>query len=405
MYNTLKEGPTTFTTSGFSGNEASWSTTGTTSVDTLTESATTTVTLLAGAQPSFTELDSRAAVTHGLREEAVDQHQVRVETSNRLVSDYATPAFEAKVADVASRGVSHLGILNMLNDTTDNATFEQALRILLKFEQYSASTATAARYPITALGVSVDVPKVFDWYRERLKTIYLPHLIVAVSHFSYRDADRPDCQIMPPTISRFPNHVKLLYGHTLVNDFYVACTRPGQHQSVAQLIKLVSNKLRTSGTVSVTLKGRWYQPKYADPSNPDIGNFSYYVNCTAFQGDQDVAPASVCQTSTAAIKSNYKYDSGPQAGISFDKQLRRTLTLETEESLREKLCDLKRALVGIEFSIAVYDVDFDAGGPACSSLTISGPYRRLQMIHNLRNFFRDRYRHFTHHPQCLNVTV
>ncbi|KAL1482238.1 hypothetical protein MTO96_033929, partial [Rhipicephalus appendiculatus] len=128
--------------------------------------------------------------------------------------------------------------------------------------------------------------------------------------------------------------------------FHVACFCPGQHQSVAQLIKLVSNKLRTSGTVSVTLKGRWYQPK----------------------GDQDIAPASVCQTSTAAIKSNYRYDSGPQAGISFDKQLRRTLTLETENSLREKLCDLKRDIVGIEFSIAVYDVDFDAAGPACSSL-------------------------------------
>ncbi|XP_037526273.1 uncharacterized protein LOC119403406 [Rhipicephalus sanguineus] len=184
--------------------------------------------------------------------------------NSRFVRDYDTPAFEAKVADVANRGVSHLGILNMLNDTTDNATFEQALRILLKFEQYTASTATAARYPITALGVSVDVPKVFDWYRERLNTeklkamlaalrscfdeprvvtalqssadgpsdgadevlelhisvalwttIYLPHLIVALSHFSYRDADRADCQIMPPTISRYPNHAKLLYGHTL----------------------------------------------------------------------------------------------------------------------------------------------------------------------------------------------
>ncbi|KAL1439459.1 hypothetical protein MTO96_010204 [Rhipicephalus appendiculatus] len=89
--------------------------------------------------------------------------------NSRFVSDYATPAFAAKVADVANRGVSHLGILNMLNDTTDNATFEQALRILLKFEQYAASTATAARYPITALGVSVDVPKVFNWYRERLQ--------------------------------------------------------------------------------------------------------------------------------------------------------------------------------------------------------------------------------------------
>ncbi|KAH7936114.1 hypothetical protein HPB52_018432 [Rhipicephalus sanguineus] len=31
-----------------------------------------------------------------------------------------------------------------------------------------------------------------------------------------------------------------------------------------------------------------------------------------------------------------QYSSGPQAGISFDKQLRRTLPLETEDSLREK---------------------------------------------------------------------
>ncbi|KAL1445842.1 hypothetical protein MTO96_044780, partial [Rhipicephalus appendiculatus] len=113
----------------------------------------------------------------------------------------------------------------------------------------------------------------------------------------------------------------------------------------------------------------------------------------------------VCQTSTAAIKSNYRYESGPQAGISFDKQLRRTLTLETENSLREKLCDLKRDIVGIEFSIAVYDVDFDAAGPACSSLTILGSYRRLQMIHKLRNFFRDRFRHQSQHAQCLAISV
>ncbi|KAL3208038.1 hypothetical protein MRX96_052603 [Rhipicephalus microplus] len=148
------------------------------------------------------------------------------------------------------------------------------------------------------------------------------------------------------------------------------------------------------------MKGRWYQPKYPDPLNPDIGNFSYYENCTTFQGNQDIVPAAVCQSSTAAIKNNFKYDSGSLAGISFDKQLRRTLTLETEGSLREK-----RDLVGIEFSIAVYDVDFDAAGPACSPLTVLGPYRRLQMIQKLRNFFRDHFRHRSQHAQCLAIPL
>ncbi|KAL3203599.1 hypothetical protein MRX96_011963, partial [Rhipicephalus microplus] len=259
-----REPSTSITSSGLPGNEASWSTSGVTSQDTLTQ-PTTATTSFVGTAPSLTEADSGAAMEHVLPEGgAADPHQHynyhnhddhnynpntgpngtnhasghyhKVPASeadfsrwcarnSRFVSDYATPAFAAKVADVANRGVSHLGILNMLNDTTDNATFGQALRILLKFEQYAASTTTVARYPITALGVSVDVPKVFDWYRERLKTIYLPHLIVALSHFSYRDADRTDCQIMPPTISRYPNHAKLLYGHTLVSSSILdACT-------------------------------------------------------------------------------------------------------------------------------------------------------------------------------------
>ncbi|KAH7970552.1 hypothetical protein HPB49_010390 [Dermacentor silvarum] len=308
-------------------------------------------------------------------------------------SDYNTSAFQALVADVANEGVLHLGILNMLNDTTDNATMDQALHILLKFEEYMAPTRTAARYRITALGLSVDVPKVFTWYRERFQKIYLPHLIVAVSHFSYRDADRPDCEIMPPSILRHPNHVTLHYGHTLL-------------LSVSHVTSLARKHLQTSGTVSVTMKGRWYQPKYSDASYADlIGTSAYYEDCAAFYGDQDIAPATVCQTSTDPIKKNYQYDKVAQAGISFDKELGRTLTLETERSLRVKLCGLKKVQLRTTFSIAVYDIDFDAPGPACAQLNITGPYRRLQLIHNIRDFFRDLFRKSGDESQCLKVTI
>nr|XP_054920353.1 uncharacterized protein LOC129381478 [Dermacentor andersoni] len=106
-----------------------------------------------------------------------------------------------------------------------------------------------------------------------------------------------------------------------------------------------------------------------------------------------------------AIKNNYRYDKANKAGISYDKGELRTLTLETEQSLREKLCDLKTSQLRMEFSIAVYDIDFDATGPACPALTISGPYRRLQMVHKLRNFFRDRFRKSTHASECKSIKL
>ncbi|XP_065303993.1 probable serine/threonine-protein kinase clkA [Dermacentor albipictus] len=312
--------------------------------------------------------------------------------NSRFISDYATPAFEAKVTEVGKQGVPHLGILNMLNDTTTNATFEQALRMLQKFDEYAASTATPTLSPIIALGVSVDVPKVFTWHMHRMRRIYLPNLIVALSHFSYRDAGRPDCQTMPPSVLRHPNHVSLLYGHTL-------------GQSVSQLKQLLFNQLNTARTVSVTLKGRWYQPKYPDVLSDDIGNFTFYQSCTNFTEDQDVAPALICDMDLPTIEKNYKYDRDARAGISFDKATLRTLTLETEKSLKEKLCELKRNNVDTDFSLAVYDIDFDAPDVLCSTLTIRGSYRRLKMVHKLRNFFRDRFRQKAQFQQCKNLRV
>ncbi|XP_072141252.1 uncharacterized protein [Dermacentor andersoni] len=105
------------------------------------------------------------------------------------------------------------------------------------------------------------------------------------------------------------------------------------------------------------------------------------------------------------IENNYRYEKEPQAGISFDKGLPRTLTLETEKSLKDKLCELKKNHLRVDFSLAVYDIDFDAPDVLCSTLTIRGPYRRLKMVQKLRNFFRDRFRRATQISECKNIRV
>ncbi|XP_077489274.1 uncharacterized protein LOC144100113 [Amblyomma americanum] len=106
---------------------------------------------------------------------------------------------------------------------------------------------------------------------------------------------------------------------------------------------------------------------------------------------------------TAAIKRNYAYYLGPKIGVSFDKQLERTLVLETQQSLVEKLCELRQTHFTTPYSIAAYDIDYDAG-TGCVELTVGGAFRRLRLLRSLRDFFRDRFRDPSLYGLCLQVS-
>ncbi|XP_077486284.1 uncharacterized protein LOC144097440 [Amblyomma americanum] len=233
------------------------------------------------------------------------------------------------------------------------------------------------RAPITALGLALITYRGLRGYLPLFKTIYSPNVLVSVAHITFRDADRPDCAILPPSMASYRRDLRRTYFNTLDNFI--------QH-----LEDPVRERIRSSGAVSFTMKARWYRPRHPDPAVTDAGNFSLFHRCTNFQGEQDVSPSVACQASPVAFRRNYYYDGRYYASLTFDKQLQRTLVLETPENLQTKLCWVKFQYVPLNFSFAVYDVDYD-DGPGCPSLSINGPYRRLNLLQRILNYFKEDY--------------
>ncbi|XP_037570523.2 uncharacterized protein LOC119452446 [Dermacentor silvarum] len=65
----------------------------------------------------------------------------------------------------------------------------------------------------------------------------------------------------------------------------------------------------------------------------------------------------------------------------------RLLFWDTEGSLREKLCRIKRNSTDVQYTVAAYDLDWDDHDDTCSFANWFGAYSRVKMVRVLSEFF------------------
>ncbi|KAL1483092.1 hypothetical protein MTO96_002162 [Rhipicephalus appendiculatus] len=240
-----------------------------------------------------------------------------------------------------------------------------------------AFAARARRHNFTEFGMSLS-----------LETIFKPHLFISMAHISYRDAERPDCMILPSSVHHYPPGVTPTYGHTM-ND------------SLALLRYLEDQQVFVSMAVGVTMKGRVYKPR----------NFSYpqsynvFKSCMAHSGTQDFTPADGCPHGfPGGLAANYEYNSTFFAEYAYDRSIEIVMVFDGKKGIKEKLCDLKQHYLSLSYGIAAYDVDFDSNRHSCEWFGIDGPYNRIDFLKRLRDFIALNYTGAASKARCDQVS-
>ncbi|KAL3236869.1 hypothetical protein MRX96_022124 [Rhipicephalus microplus] len=248
-----------------------------------------------------------------------------------LLAEYTTQAFQRGLDALVQKQVIHYGVLDLHLQMTTNDTVAQALTILKRVNDHIATTAgTRTRQSLMAMGISLDDSARRTYIVRLMKTIFKPHLFISMAHIPYRDADMPDCMILPSSVHHYPPGVTATYGHTM-ND------------SLALLQYLEDEQVFTSMAVGLTMKGHRYKPR--DSSSPD----SYGL---------------------------------------FKKMQEVVMVFDSTKGMKNKFCDLKQHYLNLSYGVAAYDVLYDSVQHPCTSLGISGPYSRVDFLTRLRDFRR-----------------
>ncbi|XP_075527359.1 uncharacterized protein LOC142559680 [Dermacentor variabilis] len=127
--------------------------------------------------------------------------------------------------------------------------------------------------------------------------------------------------------------------------------------------------------VSVTLKARWFKS-----NGSNVGLFERCDNVTKVV---DVHPYSVC---SSGVSGEYRYDPKHMSGIFANGT--HGLTVETEQSIKAKMCALRADNLDTNYGIAVYDIDADMDDGACEKVEYTGQYKRLKLLRKINEFMK-----------------
>ncbi|KAL1438339.1 hypothetical protein MTO96_048170 [Rhipicephalus appendiculatus] len=97
----------------------------------------------------------------------------------------------------------------------------------------------------------------------------------------------------------------------------------------------------------------------------------------------DVDPYSVC---SGRVSGKYQYDQKYMSGVFTNST--HALTLETEQSIKAKLCAIKSKFLSQDFGISVYDIDADMEDKSCATVEYPGQYKRLKLLKRIQQFLK-----------------
>ncbi|KAL1437658.1 hypothetical protein MTO96_048687 [Rhipicephalus appendiculatus] len=144
-------------------------------------------------------------------------------------------------------------------------------------------------------------------------------------------------------------------------------------------------------SLSLSLAGRYYEPRFTDPGSPKNYEFGLFKPCQDFNTSHYGDPvADLCMSS----QEDWKYESNliNQYAYAFSKSESRTITYDTMETLQNKVCDTKYQYVKMDYNLAVYDTDYDASPFGCHKYgLLSGAFNRLEHARKLQEYLQTQY--------------
>ncbi|KAH7950241.1 hypothetical protein HPB49_021551 [Dermacentor silvarum] len=212
-----------------------------------------------------------------------------------------------------------------------------------------------------------------DWSRELARYFselrFNPDLLIVLGHYRFGDNTIENCTVMPPT--RHPDDtfhvVAEAYRYDLSNGAF-------------SLREFYTSNGVSRGLLSVTMKGRWTEPKTRDAMD-------FYSPCLYDPSAESFGSyADVCKHTRYADQ--LKYSASHYAMLARHATDARAFAYDNEEGLRDKLCRVKRDVYDMHFGIAAYDVDYDDYDNHCSSLNMYGPHSRLKALRKIVDYFR-----------------
>ncbi|XP_037505789.1 uncharacterized protein LOC119382129 [Rhipicephalus sanguineus] len=101
---------------------------------------------------------------------------------------------------------------------------------------------------------------------------------------------------------------------------------------------------------------------------------------------QQLGRCAVAEVCSGRASGQYRYDQKYMSGVFTNST--HALTLETEQSIKAKLCAIKAKYLNIAFGISVYDIDADMEDKSCAQVEYTGRYKRLKLLKRIRDFLK-----------------
>ncbi|XP_070379584.1 uncharacterized protein [Dermacentor albipictus] len=283
-----------------------------------------------------------------------------------------------------NNNIYHWGIMNLHQVYLQSrpALLKEALEALKEAAQFSLPSPTKRVATYTFLGFYTPLPSGCDLMGQEAASVFMPDAIVVLGHTSFQENKIPSlrCVLLPPNIYKIPPGVRARITHA--HTFHEACL-------LAQCLR-TQQKLQVPIGVSFTMKGRWYQPKIDDYENPDIGEYDLFKDCVVSDVDQDALPAAICNLTNTNYTKNLGLDSDDITMRTYDKGPieKHTQMFDNRATYLKKFCYAKNNLTQAQFSIAIYDVNFDSSPSICQPDKIVGNFSRTQLLYNINTVLK-----------------
>ncbi|XP_049266989.1 uncharacterized protein LOC119373827 [Rhipicephalus sanguineus] len=282
-----------------------------------------------------------------------------------------------------NRGVSHFGALRVYTTASVEDEVIAFLSFLQAVENKILGRMNTSRPYYTVVGVSYHREASYENVIRHMKYVYKPFLYVIVIHVPYADWELQGCLILPPTLLETP------VGATQFNQSNVM-------EAMRYIQRVHSHDVHVPMAISFTLRARFYKP--ADLSGNGLAFYKPFRKCQDHGGDRDVSPASVCKD---RYVSNFNYFGDRESAFTFDAQRERTVTYDTQITIKTKLCKAKQAYPDVPFGIAAFDVNLDIAKSACNDLQIeAGSFTRLRVLSKMDDYISGSVSTF---QECMNA--
>ncbi|XP_077527624.1 uncharacterized protein LOC144138997 [Haemaphysalis longicornis] len=197
-------------------------------------------------------------------------------------------------------GFKHTAVINIHRESASkgNDDFKVAIRTLrTAFKVVSELEPSLDIY--TVLGADIKDASALRDLLSEMKEVFVPSMLISITHTSHEDRALKDCRIVPPTWLSDPNG-EVSYGHSLTSG--------------CQLLQEVAKAgVNISLAVSFTVSGHMYKPQGNKPED-----FKLFKPCEDFNGSYYVKPYELCEArstcqgvSFGVAAYDIEYDSQP----------------------------------------------------------------------------------------------